>query len=239
MKRFAVLAAAALLLTGCAAETPPTASEKIEKYYAANTTAALPTRAPFPVVAFIGDSYSAGSGSSDPTMRWTTKTAFRLDLVEKNHAVAGSGYVNVGKPGTCGKQRVVCPNYAGVVKEVMIDKPDIVVISGGRNDVWYTPEEIESNVTGLVKALRAGLPKAKIVITSPLWDARPASPEFTMVRDTVKQAAAAAKVPYADLGNPLRSKPDLIGPDGVHPNNMGYEAITAAATNALKESLRL
>ncbi|AIF41343.1 hypothetical protein HX89_10785 [Dermacoccus nishinomiyaensis] len=50
-----------------------------------------------PVVAFVGDSYSAGSEASSPDKRWTTVLSAERGWNEINVAVSGMGY-DVGRP---------------------------------------------------------------------------------------------------------------------------------------------
>jgi len=233
----AMLALLTLGVVGYSLFVPATAAPAqagAASYKPAPATASAPP--PVPLVAFIGDSYSAGSGSPDPLQRWTTLTSQKMGWVERNFAVPGTGYVNEGKPGTCGKP--ACPRYAGVVSEVVKAGPSIVVISGGRNDVWYAPDDVRASVADLVAQIHRGLPHAKLVITSPLWDARPAPATMQSVIAAVKGAAEASGTPYAELGEPLAGHPDLIFTDGVHPNVAGHAAISDAAAKAITAALK-
>jgi lysophospholipase L1-like esterase len=233
-----LLAVLAVVVAGFAIVRPLSTAPASRTVATYTPPKAVLTPAPdVPRAAFIGDSYSAGTGSGDPLLRWTYLMSQKMGWLEDNFALAGTGYVNVGKPETCGKPS--CPNYAGVVSDVVQANPDFIVISGGRNDVWYTPEEVKARVTALVSQLHAELPKAKIVITSPLWDDRPVPAEMESVIATVQEAAKASGIPYAGLGAPLAGKPDLIFTDGVHPDVAGHAAISDAAVKAVKVALKL
>ena len=78
-----------------------------------------------PVVAFVGDSYSAGSEASSPDKRWTTVLSAERGWNEINVAVPGMGY-DVGRP---------TQHYASQVARAAASKPGTVIISGGWNDV--------------------------------------------------------------------------------------------------------
>lgn len=78
-----------------------------------------------PVVAFVGDSYSAGSEASSPDKRSTTVLSAERGWNEINVAVSGMGY-DVGRP---------TQHYASEVARAAASKPGTVIISGGWNDV--------------------------------------------------------------------------------------------------------
>lgn len=78
-----------------------------------------------PVVAFVGDSYSAGSEASSPDKRWTTVLSAERGWNEINVAVPGMGY-DVGRP---------TQHYASQVARAAASKPGTVIISGRWNDV--------------------------------------------------------------------------------------------------------
>lgn len=175
---------------------------------------------------FIGDSYTAGAGG-DGT-RWTALASEQLGWVEVNEGRGGTGYVQSAGPEGCGLE--YCPTYAEVIGAVETD-PNVVVISGGRND--GAPENYASSVVAVIEAAKSRWPEARIIVTSPLWDDDPTPDWFPATVDAVRSAAEATGVEFADLGQPLAGRADLLSPDSIHPNPAGYEAITAAFVAAI------
>ena len=187
------------------------------------------------MAAFIGDSYAAGTGSPDQALRWTALLSVEMGWDEDNLAIPGSGYVNAPKPGACGRPE--CPAYAGVVKNLN-PVTDFVIISGGRNDIWYSQDKVKANVTELVRAVRQQLPEAKVIIASPMWEKEPIPENMQAVIEAVKSAAAVNKVPYLELGTPLGEGPGRTAPDGFHPSVAGHEAIADRVAEVLPRVLK-
>lgn len=178
--------------------------------------------------AFIGDSYTAGAYATDPSQSWATAFAADMGWLEKNFARGGTAYVNThGKEG-CGLE--FCPNYTGMIPEVVASKPDVVVVSGGRNDAHRDPEEVAAGVTAFYSELRRALPEAKIVAVSPLWHTPRAPEQITLMGEAVRAAVTSVGGYYLDIGQPLEGKPELVAKDKVHPNDEGYDVIAKLTT---------
>jgi lysophospholipase L1-like esterase len=223
----AVLASAAAL-AGCAAEAPPV-SEKVQQYYdqnIASAKASLPAVAELPTAAFIGDSYSQGTGASNQGTRWTALLSRQMGWAEENFARGGTGYLIEAKPEQCGKD--ACPNYAAMIPEVVASKPDLVIVAGGRNDSGLPKADRDAAIVDFFAALRGALPNTPIAVVSPLWDA--SKPSFAMgeIAEAVRMAAAQNNVTYLEVGQPLSGHPEWIAKDGVHPLDAGYSAIAEA-----------
>ncbi len=117
-----------------------------------------------PLVAFIGDSYCDGSGSSTKLTRWTALVSQELGWFEKNACIGGGGYITIA-----GRR-----SYQDSIDSVLSSlKPAIFVISGGKNDLALMTEggtEISDASCALIKGIKASLPKAQILVVSPFWD---------------------------------------------------------------------
>jgi lysophospholipase L1-like esterase len=179
-----------------------------------------------PVVAFLGDSYSKGIGASSNGRRWTTLVSAAMGWSELNLAEGGSGYTT-----TYLGQKT---DYAIKLDVVAAAQPDIVVVSGGRNDY----EAGTASVTGAVAlslfaAVKAAAPNTEVMVTSPIWDSTEPPADFATLIDGVKAATAGAGARYLDIGEPLADHRDMIDPDGLHPNNAGHRAIADSVVNAL------
>ena len=174
-----------------------------------------------PVVAFLGDSYSKGIGASTNGKRWTTLLSAAMGWSELNLAEGGSGYTT-----TYLGQKT---DYSIKLDVITAAQPDIVVVSGGRN--YY--EAGTASITGAVAlslfaAIKAAANQTKLIVTSPIWDATEPPTEFATLIDGVKAATASAGGRYLDIGEPLAAQPDMIAPDGLHPNDAGHRAIATA-----------
>jgi lysophospholipase L1-like esterase len=183
-------------------------------------------------VAFIGDSYTAGTGASDKAHRWSSLVSKDLGWQESNLALGGTGYVTTAGKDGCGLD--FCPAYTGVAADVVKAKPDVVIVSGGRNDRWKSADEVSAAADKLFNDLRSGLPDAKIYVDAPIWDDDPAPAPMAQIKSAVIAAAAKHGVTVLDIGEPLAGRADAVVKDGVHPNDTGHALIAKAVEGALK-----
>lgn len=194
------------------------------------TPAPQPTQARQPIVLFIGDSYAAGAGASTATKRWTALVSSELGWRQNNHAFGGTGYATSTNQG-CGLDH--CPTFLEAITALDADPitPDIVVISGGRND-GPSLAELGDRVAATITTARSQWPNAQIVVTNPMWDARATPSWFAEGADAVRTATIENGATYLDLGQPLSGRPELITDDNVHPNDDGHAAIAGAFAEA-------
>ena len=219
----------------------PTASRSATATSPAATSAATPSPMatagnPFigsgESVAFLGDSFAAGTGASTAAKRWTSVVAGEQGWSETNVAHAQTGYTRAGRVGDCTPS--TCPAYTGVTAEVVAAKPALVVITGGANDVNADRAALTAAVTKTITDLRAGLPEARIVVTNPWWDMRPVSPKLADYSAAIQSAATAAGAQWVDTGQPLVGQGALMQSDGVQANDAGHAALADAVTKALR-----
>ncbi|WP_455905526.1 GDSL-type esterase/lipase family protein [Microbacterium sp.] len=209
MRRFRSLAsvvALALGLTACSAAPLPDASAS-----AGNG----------PLVAFYGDSYTLGTGASDPSLRWSTIISEERGWREFNPSVNGLGFVNHRE------------NFGedDLPALVIAQKPDIVFVTMGLNDTFSFDRRadlIRDTISGDLTRIREALPSARIVVVEPFWytEQRPASLEQIIV--WVEDAAAeigADWIPGASRwldGHHAGSEDSWMASDGLHPSDVGY-----------------
>jgi len=174
--------------------------------------------------AFLGDNYTAGAGASTPTKSWASVLTDQLDLVGKRFSVSGGGYA---KPGDGGR------TYLSLVDSVVAYHPDLVVVSGGRNDTADDPSTLADKTNQLFDELRAKLPKAKIVAIKPWWGDSPHPEELSTVDDAVRAAVTAVKGTYLAVDDPLVGHADWMA-DGANPNDAGYRKIADSVASALR-----
>lgn len=180
--------------------------------------------------AFIGDSYTAGFGASEPVanFRWTHLVADRMGWSEVNLGRGGTGYRTVADSAGCGLD--FCPSYIGMLPELAASSPDVVFISGGRND---DTADIEREADQLFHNVAVRFPDAQKYVTSPVWDAGPA-PGFMARQTTIlQQSAEKHGFVFLHIGQPLAGNTEMISGDGLHPNDRGHEAIADAVVGAL------
>jgi len=193
---------------------------------------ATPTPAPKPVVAFIGDSYTAGAGASTPAMRWTTRLSVSAGFKEVNLGQGGTGYAtsSTAADGTVRRE------YAASIPEAVKAAPDVVIVSGGRNDAPEQSAVVIAAIDDFYTRLRAAMPKVKIIAVSPVWDAGTPPKGVDLVATSAKAAVERVGGAYLDIGQPLAGHPEFIIADKIHPNDSGAAALAEATKVALRQS---
>jgi lysophospholipase L1-like esterase len=87
-------------------------------------------------------------------------------------------------------------------------------------------------VTATFQELRSRLPHAQIVAVNPFWDAAAPPARLAAMAQEIAAAVRAVGGIYLDIGDPLLGHPNYVGPDGVHPNDVGHAALAAAFIQA-------
>lgn len=186
----------------------------------------------FSKVAFIGDSYAAGTGASAPGQRWTTLLSAANGWTEVNVAHPQTGYHRAGTQAPCAAD--TCPSFVSVVPQVVAEAPDLVIITGGSNDLTQDLEVAKGDMIRTLTELRAGLPNAAIVVVNPWWDMRPMNPALEAYSAAIREATAAINATYADTGQPLAGKIDLVTPTGLDANDAGQVVLADTVRSALR-----
>ncbi len=177
-----------------------------------------------PVAVFIGDSYTVGQNTSLEGVGFAGLLAELQGWQAVNLAHSGTGYAKSHDLEWCPPGG--CPAYAGVIDEARAVDPDIIVVSGGRNDVWLEDEErVEAAIEGFYTQLRAAFPTERIIVTSPLWSAGPTPAILEPVREQVEHHATRIGAEHLELGDLFEHDPELITDDGIHPTEEGLERI--------------
>lgn len=173
----------------------------------------------------LGDSFASGHGGAGVGARgWPAMIAGRLggDLV--NYAVGGTGYVN---------------NAGGhpfpLRAEIVPAESETVIVFGSLNDQTLPADAVGAAAADTYRKVRERAPGARLIVVGPQWPNAQRPADLLAVRAAVRSAAVAAGATFID---PLAegwfdNRPDLIGPDGWHPNNAGHEHITNRITDRL------
>ncbi len=130
-------------------------------------------------------------------------------------------------------------------------KPKVVVILAGTNDVAantgpMTPKMTEDNIASMVDLAKAN--KIKVVLSSilPAYDFpwRPGlepAPKIAALNDWIKSYAAANDCVYLDYYSAMvddrKGLKAELTPDGVHPNQAGYQIMAPLAIAAIHQAL--
>ena len=171
-------------------------------------------------VLFIGDSYSEGKGAGTTAKRFTTLTASAMGWREVNAAQGCTGYVT-----QCWMNHTLHIDYESVLQTISM-QPDVVIVSGGRNDQWSSTTS--ASIYYFYACLRAKFPAAQLFATSPIWGASRKPPaKLQLLQSAVQTAASKNGATYIDLGNPLLGHPEYMAKDAIHPNARGHAAIAA------------
>jgi lysophospholipase L1-like esterase len=185
------------------------------------------------VIAVFGDSYSAGGrqGGKGAT-GWPAIVADRLDAEIRLHAAGGAGYMN--------GSRAEDETFLDQVQGSPEPDADVVVVFGSRNDRDLPAVDIKRQATAVYAAIRSASPSALLVVIGPAWDDDGVPDEMFLARDAVSSAAAAAGALFVDplAQEWLLDRPELIGGDGVHPNDAGHVYLADRIEPVVREALQ-
>jgi lysophospholipase L1-like esterase len=185
-----------------------------------------------PVVAFYGDSYTLGTGASDPAKRWSSVIAAERGWNEFNYSVNGLGFVN--------HRQSTPPDYGpedGVSRSIAAD-PDILFVTMGLNDNFSMPDradDIRAAIATDFATLRTALPDARIVVVEPFWytDDRPGS--VAQIIDWVRSEAAVIDADFIPGASRwIEGHPEWMASDGLHPNDDGYAEMAVRMDESLR-----
>lgn len=187
------------------------------------------TSADAPVTLFLGDSYTEGTelAAADEDARWSTVLAERQGWVEVNAGCTGSGYTRRG--GVCDN------NYVERLASLSDVDPDIIIVSGGVNDLSATQQLIDTRVRETFAALRETFPEARIYAVNGIYYTGLMTPSLLAhLNESVSHAATQAGGTYLDIGDPLLGHPELMADDGIHPNPTGHALIADLTQSAFE-----
>ena len=172
-------------------------------------------------IAVIGDSYTTGTdeGGQGP-LSWTSRAWLLLASqgAKVDADVAAEGGAGYGIRGNQGSLFEDLTTRA-------VDRDDVLVVFfGSRNDQPVNMAQYPSIVSDTFQIARRAAPKAKFLVIGPPWPTADPPPEVFALRDTLRAQARTVGAVFID---PLAEgwfvgRPDLIGPDGVHPTDAGH-----------------
>jgi lysophospholipase L1-like esterase len=185
-----------------------------------------------PVLAVYGDSYSAGGRQGGKgAAGWPAIVAERLDADLRLHAAGGAGYVN-------GSQ-AADETFLDQVRGAPEPDADIVVVFGSRNDKFLPVDDVKRQAAAVYEVIRSASSSARLVVIGPAWDDDVPPDELFRTRDAVSSAAVAAGALFVDplAQEWLLGRTELIGTDGVHPNDAGHAYVADLIEPVLRDAL--
>lgn len=172
-------------------------------------------------VAVIGDSYTAGYEDTGRGAANWTERAWQI--------LAGRGiYVSADVTAEGGAGYAVRGNRGGLFGDLTARgvQPDdaLVVFFGSRNDQDVEPGQLGRLIADTLGLARRTAPSARMLVIGPPWPTADVPGNVWRIRDIL---SAEARVVGAEFVDPLAERwfvgrPELIGPDGVHPTDAGH-----------------
>jgi acyl-CoA thioesterase I len=225
----AILAATALVIDGCG-QKPPTnernhpAAGSVAEQSSPPPSAPNPPQDSRPIIVTFGDSLTQGvSGKSYP--------AFLQDLLDQN----GYAY-RVDNQGVSGDTTT---DGAARFGNVVAEKPALVVLEFGGNDgLRGIPiASTKENLDGMMQHLReANIPFVLAGITLPPNYGPDYVKPFTAIFPELAQKYKVPFLPFLLVHE--YDKPNLMQPDGIHPNEEGNKFVAQDVFQLIRPLLR-
>lgn len=189
-------------------------------------------------VAVIGDSYTTGTDQGGRGPRsWTAQTwqllaAQGLKVDANVVAEGGAGYGIRG-------------NHGNVFEDLTIKavKRDdvLVVFFGSRNDQPVDKQTYPVMVGETFQIARRVAPSARFLVIGPPWPTANPPADVWALRDSLRNQAIAVGAVFIDplVEGWFVGRPDLIGSDGVHPNDAGHAYLAAKIAPLIRNQLTI
>lgn len=172
-------------------------------------------------VAVVGDSYTNGTdlGGRGPKA-WTAQAwqALAGQGVQVAPDVAAEGRAGYGVRGDHGSI------FLDLTARAVSRDDALVVFFGSRNDQGVDPTALADLVNNAFALARRTAPAANLLVIGPPWPTADVPPAILQIRDILESQALAFGAPFFDpiVAGWFVGRPDLIGADGVHPNDAGH-----------------
>lgn len=187
-------------------------------------------------LAVVGDSYTTGTNEGGLGPRSWTSRAWQMLATRGTRVtadVAAEGKAGYGTPGDHGS---VFEDLTGRVVQ-----PDdaLVVFFGSRNDQVVDPGLMALKAGETLDLARRLAPAARLLVIGPPWPTADVPGPMLQIRDVLGAAAGAAGATFID---PIAERwfvdrPDLIGADGVHPNDAGHQYLASKIAPLIRSQL--
>lgn len=188
-------------------------------------------------VAVVGDSYTTGTDLGGLGRNaWTARAwqTLRRQGVRVAADVAAEGRAGYGVPGDQGSL------FEDLTARAVKPSDVLVVFFGSRNDQGVNLGLLAEKVRATFDLARRFAPSARFLVIGPPWPTAAVPVPVLQIRDVLFHAAQAAGAAWSDpiFERWFLDKPDLIGPDGVHPNDAGHKYLADKIAPLISAQLR-
>ena len=209
-------------------------------------------------IVFLGDSITEGSGASSIEKRYTDLIAKKTGAICYNHGIGGTRIARQTEVSENPRHDLDFPSRVGELEE----DADIVVVFGGTNDYGHGAAPFGNfddrsvfTFYGALHTLYVSLiekfPRSTIVILTPLHRRNERDPivegchptkKHILAQhvDAIREVAEYYSLPVLDLFKTSGLQPaiplirEMYMPDGLHPNDAGYEILANKIINFLE-----
>lgn len=191
---------------------------------------------------FIGDSYVAGTGIDETT--YGCMAAARMGWYCKVSAAPGTGYISGGpanrfKLDYIGESTSFNERVPGLALEY---QPDVVVLDGGRNDLFAPTSAVYAAIVSTIADVRRTWPAATVVVIRPRFLSRPADNLgyddnfFDQLRaEDIAQHMVVFADPVGRLAGSDTDTSGMVGTDQIHPTREGELVMASALYSTLTD----
>lgn len=181
------------------------------------------------IAVWIGDSYvQAVSLGELQSHRFSTKVSAALNVIEKNYAIGGSGYLAPTESTFYDQIQTAITDLTDIEK----NNVKYVFIAGGRNDPWlvpsYTLSQLNTAIQSCLSTCRTEFPYAEIIVIPMLWDTIALTATYKTYLYDIMRCLYYTGYTVRTISNGytyLQGHHDLILTDHVHPNVNGHALI--------------
>ena len=183
-------------------------------------------------IAVIGDSFTTGSPmDSGPPALWPALLSD--DFAVTAYAWSGTGYAAtwVSPEGPS--------NFVTRVEQMPDEGIDSLVFFGSINDGLFGYDATREGADAAFVKARAKWPNATILVVGPASPIWPVPDSYLEARDATQDAARAGGLTFIDPIDAgwFDGMPDLIGVDGIHPNDQGHAYLADQMRGVLEQHL--
>jgi lysophospholipase L1-like esterase len=210
--RFATFVLSVALLVGLALNAPVVRTMPYD---------AMTAGSPLTRIAVIGDSYTNGTAiggqgaNAWPVLTWKALARRGMQVMADVAAEGRAGYGVRGDQGSL---------FADLTPRAVRPEDAVVVFYGSRNDQGVDPNVLSGEVFKAFSLARGIAPAARLLVIGPPWPTADVPPAMLQIRDILSFQSMLAGATFIDpiAAGWFVDRPDLIGPDGVHPTDAGH-----------------
>ncbi|PZE82700.1 SGNH/GDSL hydrolase family protein [Curtobacterium sp. MCBD17_032] len=182
-------------------------------------------------VLIIGDSYTAGRGSTDRHTGWAQMLSASSGWDSTIDGRPGTGYVNLGSTGSTQN------TYLQRVLASKDEDPDLVIVQGSQNDWIVSGAELRPRVEATLRQAVRQWPRALIVAIGPSAP-QPRAQTTVEIDAAVSEGARTAGVPYIDPNQERwftsANSRVYTAADGEHVNDDGHRYLARRIDSAIR-----